>query len=153
MRIKAKDLIGMDQLDREQIGLILQTAKEMKTILKRDIKKVPTLRGKSVVTLFFEPSTRTRTSFELAAKYMSADLVNINTSVSSVVKGESLKDTENLGSDGCGYRRDPAQHGRCPAGSGRIPEGQGNQCGRRLSPASHPGFTGYDDHTGAFRGL
>ncbi|HHZ16391.1 MAG TPA: aspartate carbamoyltransferase catalytic subunit [Peptococcaceae bacterium] len=93
MRIKAKDLIGMDQLDREQIGLILQTAKEMKTILKRDIKKVPTLRGKSVVTLFFEPSTRTRTSFELAAKYMSADLVNINTSVSSVVKGESLKDT------------------------------------------------------------
>jgi aspartate carbamoyltransferase catalytic subunit len=93
MGIKAKDLISMDQLDREQIELILQTAKEMKTIIKRDIKKVPTLRGKTVLTLFYEPSTRTRTSFELAGKYMSADMVNINTTASSVVKGESLKDT------------------------------------------------------------
>jgi len=83
----------MEQLDSEQIELILQTAKEMKSIIKRDIKKVPTLRGKSVVTLFYEPSTRTRTSFELAGKYMSADVVNINTTASSVVKGESLKDT------------------------------------------------------------
>jgi aspartate carbamoyltransferase catalytic subunit len=91
--IKAKDLLTMDQLDREQLELILDTAKEMKTIIKRDIKKVPTLRGKSVVTLFYEPSTRTRTSFELAGKYMSADVVNINTTASSVVKGESLKDT------------------------------------------------------------
>ncbi|MGI6606529.1 MAG: aspartate carbamoyltransferase catalytic subunit [Peptococcia bacterium] len=93
MGIKAKDLISMDQLDQEQIELILQTAKEMKTIIKRDIKKVPTLRGKTVLTLFYEPSTRTRTSFELAGKYMSADMVNINTTASSVVKGESLKDT------------------------------------------------------------
>ncbi len=93
MGIKAKDLLTMDQLDREQIELILDTAQEMKTIIKRDIKKVPTLRGKTVLTLFYEPSTRTRTSFELAGKYMSADMVNINTSASSVVKGESLKDT------------------------------------------------------------
>ncbi|MDD2433113.1 MAG: aspartate carbamoyltransferase catalytic subunit [Clostridia bacterium] len=93
MGIKAKDLLTMEQLGREQIKLILHTAKEMKSIIKRDIKKVPTLRGKSVVTLFYEPSTRTRTSFELAGKYMSADVVNINTTASSVVKGESLKDT------------------------------------------------------------
>ena len=93
MGIKAKDLLTMEQLEREQIELILHTAKEMKNIMKRDIKKVPTLRGKSVVTLFYEPSTRTRTSFELAGKYMSADVVNINTTASSVVKGESLKDT------------------------------------------------------------
>lgn len=93
MGIKAKDLLTMEQLDQEQIELILHTAKEMKNIIKRDIKKVPTLRGKSVVTLFYEPSTRTRTSFELAGKYMSADMVNINTTASSVVKGESLKDT------------------------------------------------------------
>jgi aspartate carbamoyltransferase catalytic subunit len=93
MGIKAKDLLTMEQLGPEQIELILHTAKEMKSIIKRDIKKVPTLRGKSVVTLFYEPSTRTRTSFELAGKYMSADVVNINTTASSVVKGESLKDT------------------------------------------------------------
>ena len=65
----------------------------MKAIVGRDIKKVPTLRGKSVVNLFFEPSTRTRTSFELAGKYLGADVVNITTSSSSVVKGESLRDT------------------------------------------------------------
>ncbi|HHX96623.1 MAG TPA: aspartate carbamoyltransferase catalytic subunit [Clostridia bacterium] len=92
MGIKAKDLLSMEQLSREQIELILQTAKEMKKIIKRDLKKVPTLRGKSIVTLFYEPSTRTRTSFELAGKYMSADVVNINPAVSSMVKGESLKD-------------------------------------------------------------
>lgn len=93
MGIKDKDLLTMEQLDREQLELIMHTAREMKTIIKRDIKKVPTLRGKTVVTLFYEPSTRTRTSFELAGKYMSADVVNINTTASSVVKGESLKDT------------------------------------------------------------
>lgn len=65
----------------------------MKNIINRDIKKVPTLRGKSIINLFFEPSTRTRTSFELAGKYLGADVVNITTSSSSVVKGESLRDT------------------------------------------------------------
>lgn len=93
MGLKAKDLLTMSQLSRAEIELILNTAKEMKNILKRDIKKVPTLRGKTVVTLFYEPSTRTRTSFELAGKYMSADLINISTTTSSVVKGETLKDT------------------------------------------------------------
>lgn len=72
---------------------MLDTAKEMKNIIHRDIKKLPTLRGKSVVTLFYEPSTRTRTSFELAGKYLSADVVNITSSTSSIVKGESLRDT------------------------------------------------------------
>ncbi len=93
MGLCAKDLLDMGQLSPEEIELILQTGKEMKTIIKRDIKKVPTLRGKTMVTLFYEPSTRTRTSFELAGKYMSADVVNISTSASSVVKGESIKDT------------------------------------------------------------
>lgn len=93
MGLKRKDLLTMEQLSREEIDLILNTAKEMKGVLKRDIKKVPTLRGKTVVTLFYEPSTRTRSSFELAGKYMSADVVNISTTTSSVVKGETLKDT------------------------------------------------------------
>ncbi len=103
MGLVAKDLLTMDQLSVDEIELILSTAKEMKTIIKRDIKKVPTLRGKTVVTLFYEPSTRTRTSFELAGKYMSADVVNISTTTSSVVKGETLKDTgltlEMMGTD------------------------------------------------------
>lgn len=93
MGLKAKDLLTMEQLSQEEINLILQTAQEMRTVLKRDIKKVPALRGKTAVTLFYEPSTRTRTSFELAGKYMSADMVNIATTTSSVAKGESLKDT------------------------------------------------------------
>lgn len=93
MGILAKDLLTMEQLTKDEIESILHTAKEMKNVIYRDIKKVPTLRGKTVVTLFYEPSTRTRSSFELAGKYMSADVVNISTSTSSVVKGESLKDT------------------------------------------------------------
>ncbi|MCR4443333.1 MAG: aspartate carbamoyltransferase catalytic subunit [Peptococcaceae bacterium] len=103
MGLRAKDLLSMEQLDRDEIEQILYTAKEMKNIIKRDIKKVPTLRGKTLVTLFYEPSTRTRTSFELAGKYMSADVVNISTTASSVVKGETLKDTgltlEMMGTD------------------------------------------------------
>jgi aspartate carbamoyltransferase catalytic subunit len=88
-----KDLISMEQLNAAHIRLILRNAKELKQVLKRDIKKVPTLRGKTVLNLFYENSTRTRTSFELAGKYMSADVVNINVAASSVSKGESLKDT------------------------------------------------------------
>ena len=72
---------------------MLETAKEMKNIIHRDIKKVPALRGKSIVTLFYEPSTRTRTSFETAGKYLGADVVNITAGTSSIVKGESLRDT------------------------------------------------------------
>jgi aspartate carbamoyltransferase catalytic subunit len=88
-----KDLLGLRELSVEQIKLILETASACKDIFKRDIKKVPTLRGKTVVTLFFEPSTRTRTSFEIAAKWMSADAVNLTVSSSSVAKGESFVDT------------------------------------------------------------
>ncbi len=91
--LKNRDILDLDTLSTEEINLILKTAGEMKNIMNRDIKKVPTLRGKSIINLFFEPSTRTRTSFELAGKYLGADVVNITTSGSSVVKGESLRDT------------------------------------------------------------
>lgn len=88
-----KDLLGLQNLSPEQINLILETAAVCKDIFKRDLKKVPTLRGKTIVTLFFEPSTRTRTSFEIAGKWMSADVVNLTVSSSSVQKGESFVDT------------------------------------------------------------
>lgn len=91
--IRKKSILGLEAMSAEEMELILHTAKEMKGIIGRDIKKVPTLRGKSIINLFFEPSTRTRTSFELAGKYLGADVVNITTSASSVVKGESLRDT------------------------------------------------------------
>jgi aspartate carbamoyltransferase catalytic subunit len=93
MPLKRKDLLGISDLDMEEITLILDTAESFKEVTTRDIKKVPTLRGKTVVNLFFEPSTRTRTSFELAAKRLSADVINFSVSTSSVVKGESLLDT------------------------------------------------------------
>jgi len=93
MGLKRKDLLGVRDLTVEEIGLILDTATSMKEIASRDIKKVPTLRGKTIINLFYEPSTRTRTSFEIAGKWMSADVINISTGGSSVVKGESLKDT------------------------------------------------------------
>ncbi|MFH1779430.1 MAG: aspartate carbamoyltransferase catalytic subunit [Candidatus Omnitrophota bacterium] len=93
MNWKRKDLLGLEELSKEEIELILETADSFKEISQRPIKKVPTLRGKTVVLFFFEPSTRTRTSFELAAKRMSADLVNIQTNASSLLKGETLKDT------------------------------------------------------------
>ena len=91
--LKNKDILQLQGMSEAQLRLILDTAKEMKGIIDRDIKKVPTLRGKSIINLFYEPSTRTRTSFELAGKYLGADVVNITTSASSVVKGESLRDT------------------------------------------------------------
>lgn len=88
-----KDLLGMGQLAVEEIELILDTAESLKEISEREIKKVPTLRGKSVVHFFYEPSTRTRTSFEMAAKRLSADTVSLSASTSSLVKGETLIDT------------------------------------------------------------
>ncbi len=90
---KSKDLLGIKELTPEEIYHVLDTAAGFKDVLKRDIKKVPPLRGKTVANLFFEPSTRTRTSFELAAKRLSADVVNFSVPASSVVKGETLKDT------------------------------------------------------------
>jgi len=91
--LAGKDLLGIQPLSPAEIGLILDTAESFKEISTRQIKKVPTLRGKTVINLFLEPSTRTRTSFEIAAKRLSADAVNISTSASSVVKGETLIDT------------------------------------------------------------
>lgn len=93
MSLQSKDLLGIKELVAEDIELIIETASGFKDVIGRDIKKVPALRGKTAVNLFYEPSTRTRTSFELAAKRLSADVINISTPTSSVVKGESLKDT------------------------------------------------------------
>lgn len=88
-----KHIISIDDFSVDDIDLILQTADSFKEISTRTIKKVPTLRGKTIINLFFEPSTRTRLSFEIAAKRMSADTFNISKSTSSAVKGESLVDT------------------------------------------------------------
>jgi len=88
-----KHLLGIRELSSEQIVHLLDTAESFRDISKREIKKVPALRGRTVINLFFEPSTRTRTSFEIAAKRLSADAVNISVSTSSVSKGETLLDT------------------------------------------------------------
>ena len=93
MNLANKDILGTEQLSREEIDGILDTAVSFKEISTRQIKKVPTLRGRTIINLFFEPSTRTRTSFEIAGKRLSADVINISASTSSAVKGESLIDT------------------------------------------------------------
>src|ERR671932_1826986 len=93
MAWKKKDLISIAPLTADEITLILETADSFKEVSGRDIKKVPALRGKTVVNLFFEPSTRTRTSFEIAEKRLSADTLNIAVAASSVQKGETLADT------------------------------------------------------------
>jgi aspartate carbamoyltransferase catalytic subunit len=93
MPLERKDLLGIAELSVGEINLILDTAETFREVSNRKIKKVPTLRGKTVINLFFEASTRTRTSFEIAAKRLSADAVNISASTSSVVKGETLVDT------------------------------------------------------------
>jgi aspartate carbamoyltransferase catalytic subunit len=93
MKLKSKHLLGLEKTTRREIGLILDTAESFREVLERPIKKVPTLRGITVVNLFYEPSTRTRISFELAEKRLSADTINFSTSTSSVKKGETLKDT------------------------------------------------------------
>lgn len=88
-----KDLLGIGQLSREDIEYILDTADSLKEISQREIKKVPTLRGKTVVHFFYEPSTRTKSSFEIASKRLSADAISLSASTSSLVKGETLRDT------------------------------------------------------------
>ncbi|MGD8386762.1 MAG: aspartate carbamoyltransferase catalytic subunit [Desulfobacteraceae bacterium] len=92
-KFRHKDLLSMEALSVQDIELILDTADSLREISVREIKKVPTLRGKSVVHFFYEPSTRTRTSFEMAAKRLSADTVSLSASTSSIVKGETLIDT------------------------------------------------------------
>ena len=92
-RLRSRHLLGIAGLDAGEIALILDTAEAMKEVGTRPIKKVPALRGRTVVNLFFEPSTRTRTSFEIAEKRLSADTLSIATATSSVTKGETLIDT------------------------------------------------------------
>jgi aspartate carbamoyltransferase catalytic subunit len=93
MKLNRKDILGIQELSVEEIDLILETADSFIEVSTREIKKVPTLRGKTVINLFYEASTRTRTSFEIAGKRLSADTINISASTSSVVKGETLIDT------------------------------------------------------------
>jgi aspartate carbamoyltransferase catalytic subunit len=93
MQLKNRHLLGLEGIDEEDITFILDTADSFKKVLERPIPKVPTLRGKTIANLFFEPSTRTRFSFELAEKRLSADSINFSASTSSVLKGETLKDT------------------------------------------------------------
>ena len=88
-----KDLLSIKQLSPSDIDLILEVASSLKELIYRDIKKVPTLRGKSIINFFYEPSTRTRASFEMAAKILSADTISLSASTSSMVKGETLIDT------------------------------------------------------------
>src|SRR2546423_13219273 len=91
--LKHKDLLGIENLSCEEIVEILDTAESLQEISSRPIKKVPALRGKTIINLFFEASTRTRTSFEIAGKRLSADVVNISTETSSLSKGETMIDT------------------------------------------------------------
>lgn len=93
MKLRKKDILGISDMSVDEIRLILETAESFLEISTRDIKKVPTLRGKSIINLFYEASTRTRTSFEIAGKRLSADTINISASTSSVTKGETLRDT------------------------------------------------------------
>jgi aspartate carbamoyltransferase catalytic subunit len=93
MPLNRKDLLGIAELSVDEINSVLDTADTFRDVSQRQIKKVPTLRGKTIINLFFEASTRTRTSFEIAAKRLSADAINISSSASSVVKGETLIDT------------------------------------------------------------
>lgn len=93
MTFKHKHLLGILDLSPSEINTVLDTAESFYEISTREVKKVPTLRGKTIINFFFEPSTRTRSSFELAAKRLSADIVNFNQQASSVIKGESFKDT------------------------------------------------------------
>jgi aspartate carbamoyltransferase catalytic subunit len=96
MRWNRKDLVGIRELSAEEITFVLDSANAFKEVGTRDVKKVPALRGKTLVNFFVEPSTRTRTSFELAATRLSADVVNISATASSLTKGETLKDTAKI---------------------------------------------------------
>ena len=93
MKLKSKDLLGLEELTSEEISLILATAKSMQEIFSQEKKEPPSLKGKLIINLFYEPSTRTRTSFEIAGKRLGADIVNFDFSTSSMLKGESFKDT------------------------------------------------------------
>ena len=93
MQFSSKNILDMESLSVDEINMVLDTADSMKEISERPVKKVPTLRGKTVVLFFYEPSTRTRASFDIAAKRLSADSLSLSASSSSMVKGETLVDT------------------------------------------------------------
>lgn len=93
MSLTGKDILGTQEMNAAELSYVLDVTESFIEVSTREVKKVPTLRGKTVINLFYEPSTRTRTSFEIAGKRLSADVINISASASSVVKGESLKDT------------------------------------------------------------
>ena len=116
-----KHLLSAADLTREDAELVLATAEEMRSLADRPIKKLPALRGRTVVNLFFEDSTRTRISFEAAAKRLSADVINFSAKGSSLSKGESLKDTA-LTLEAMGVRRGrvPARRQRRPAPAGQL---------------------------------
>ncbi|MCK4518593.1 MAG: aspartate carbamoyltransferase catalytic subunit [Candidatus Omnitrophica bacterium] len=122
---KKRDLLTLGSLSKEEINHILRTAESFKEISTRSIKKVPALRGKTIASLFFEASTRTRTSFELAAKRLSADVVSIHSSNSSVLKGETLIDTarniEAMSVDGIIIRHSSAGAPRVLSGKVSVP--------------------------------
>ena len=136
-------LLSSADLTRDDALLILDTAAELRSLADRPIKKLPTLRGRTVVNLFFEDSTRTRISFEAAAKRLSADVINFSAKGSSVSKGESLKDTaltlEAMGADAVVIR-----HGSsgAPARQQRLGAFQRGQRGRRHARAPDPGAAG-----------
>ena len=135
-----RHLISAADLSKQDALLILDTAEELARVADRPIKKLPTLRGRTVVNLFFEDSTRTRISFEAAAKRLSADVINFAVKGSSVAKGESLKDTaltlEAMGSDAV---VDQAQRLGRAAPAGGLGAGQRDQRRRRCPRASDPG--------------
>lgn len=123
--LRRKDVLGLEDFERDEIETVLRQSASFRDVMQRQIKKVPTLRGKSVVTLFYESSTRTRSSFELAAKVMSADAINLTATASSVTKGESLKDTaltlEAMGMDLIVIRHPTSGAAAYVAGCVRIP--------------------------------
>jgi len=135
-RLKSKDILGLKELAVEDINLILDTAASMKEVFRRPVPRVPALLGKSVVLLFYEPSTRTRTSFETAAKNLSAGVTNISISTSSVKKGETLIDTaKNL--EVMGYQAFVVRHSM--AGAPQL-------LARNLKASIISGGDGYNEH-------
>ena len=148
--MKRKDLLGIQELDREEILEILDTAETLQEISSRPIKKVPTLRGKTVINLFFEASTRTRTSFEIAGKRLSADVINVTASTSSVSKGETLIDTartlDAMAADCVVIRHSSSG---APHTIARTDKGARGQCRGWRSRTSHSGAAGRPDDPSA----
>ncbi len=142
-RASRRHVLDLDDFSVQEVEAVLQTTAAMKDVLQRPIKKVPTLRGKTLVTLFYESSTRTRVAFELAAKALGADTVSVSASTSSVTKGESLIDTirtlQALGADFVVMRHHQAG---APVRRRRGGLGIGHQCRRRLARASDSGVAG-----------